>query len=134
MFQDEVANRILAKVNTRNFGRLTILSNFRLEIQDTFKISKECFFPVPKVDSRIIVFKPKNKINFTIKNIESLEKITQMFFSNRRKMINKTFARLFKNHQIIAEKLKINLLSRPAEISSEKYYEITELYEKKLKI
>ncbi len=134
MFQDEVANRILAKVNTRNFGRLTILSNFRLEIQDTFKISKECFFPVPKVDSRIIVFKPKNKINFTIKNIESLEKITQMFFSNRRKMINKTFARLFKNHQIIAEKLKINLLSRPAEISCEKYYEITELYEKKLKI
>ena len=48
-------------------------------------------------------------------------------------MINKTFARLFKNHQEIAKKLKINLLSRPAEISCQKYYEIVELYEKNLK-
>ena len=133
MFQDEVANRILAKTNTSNFGRLTVLSNFRLEIEDTFKISKECFFPVPKVDSRIVVFKPKNKINIVIKNLDNLEKITQIFFSNRRKMINKTFARLFKNHQEIAKKLKINLLSRPAEISCQKYYEIVELYEKNLK-
>ena len=85
MFQDEVANRILAKTNTSNFGRLTVLSNFRLEIEDTFKISKECFFPVPKVDSRIVVFKPKNKINIVIKNLDNLEKITQIFFFKQKK-------------------------------------------------
>ncbi len=91
MFQNEVANRILAKHNTKDYGRITILSNFRLDIVDSFKISKGSFFPIPKIDSKIIVFKPKKKIDYKINKIENLEKITQAFFSSKRKMINKTF-------------------------------------------
>ena len=129
MFQNEVAERILAKPNTSSFGRITVLSNLKLDILEDFKISKKCFFPVPKIDSRIIVFKPKEKINFKISKIENLEKITQAFFSNKRKMINKAFSRIFNNHIEIAKKLKINLTSRPSELSCETYYKITELYE-----
>ena len=44
MFQKEVADKILAKSKTNEFGRITILSNYRLEIIDSFKISKENFF------------------------------------------------------------------------------------------
>ena len=130
MFQNEVANRILAKVNTSNYGRLSILSNFRLEAIENFKISKKCFFPIPKVDSKIIVFKPKMNIDFKIRNIENLETISQVFFSNRRKMINKTFKKLFKNSSEIAKNLKINLSSRPGELDCETYYKITEIYER----
>ena len=80
----EVADRILAKPNTKDFSRITVLSNLRLDVEN-FKISKKCFFPVPKVESEIIVFKPKLKEAFIIKNIENLEKITQIFFSTKRK-------------------------------------------------
>tara|TARA_Y100000590_G_scaffold457362_1_gene609835 strand:- start:9646 stop:10443 length:798 start_codon:yes stop_codon:yes gene_type:complete len=129
MFQNEVADRILARPNTSNFGRITILTNLRLDVVEHFKISKKCFFPIPKIDSKIIVFKPKEKINFRISKIENLEKITQTFFSNKRKMINKAFVKLFNDHLKVAEKLKINLTSRPSELTCETYYKMTELYE-----
>ncbi len=129
MFQNEVANRILAKPNTKNYSRITILANLRLDIVDSFKISKGCFFPIPKIDSKIIVFKPKKKLSFNINKIENLEKITQAFFSNKRKMVNKTFLKLFNNNLFLAKKLKISLNSRPSELSCDTYYKMTEHYE-----
>ena len=133
MFQNEVADRILAKPNTSNFGRITILANLKLDVVEYFKISKKCFFPAPKVDSKIIVFKPKERTNFEISKIENLEKVTTIFFSKKRKMINKVFAKLFKNHLELAKKLKIDLTLRPSELSCETYYKLTELYEKNKK-
>ena len=133
MFQNEVADRILAKPNTSNFSRITILANLKLDIVEYFKISKKCFFPTPKVDSKIIVFKPKERINFKISRIENLEKITQVFFSSKRKMINKMFAKLFENHLELAKELRIDLTSRPSELSCETYYRLTEFYEKNKK-
>ena len=130
MFQKEVADRILAKSNTKQYGRISVISNFRFNITDNFKISKNCFFPKPKVDSKIIIFKPKVRINYKISNIENLEKITQVFFSNKRKMINKAFSRIFQNYEDVAKKLNINLKSRPSELSCEDYYKLTEHYEK----
>ena len=82
MFQKEVADRILSKTNSKEYGRISILTNFRLETKESFKISKNCFFPKPAVDSKIIVFKPINKSNYKIDNIKNLEKITQIFFSS----------------------------------------------------
>ena len=130
MFQKEVADRILAKSNTKEYGRLSVLANFRLDIVDSFKVSKNCFFPKPKVDSKIIVFQPKLKINYKISSVKSLEKITNIFFSSKRKMINKPFSKIFKEHKIVAKKLKIDLKSRPSELSSKDYYRLTEYYEK----
>ena len=48
MFQKEVADRILAKPNTKNFSRITVLSNLRLDIVENFKISKKVFFSSTK--------------------------------------------------------------------------------------
>ena len=130
MFQKEVADRILAKSNTKEYGRIAILTNFRLDIVESFKISRNCFFPKPDVDSKIIVFKPKTKIKHRIKSVKSLEKITNVFFSNRRKMINKPFSKIFKEYKEVAKKLKINLNLRPSELSNNDYYRLVEYYEK----
>ena len=130
MFQKEVADRILAKPNNKNYGRITILANLKFDIIQNFKISKECFFPSPKIDSKIIAFKPKTKIKYKIKNIENLEKITQIFFAGRRKMINKPLSKIFKNYKEIAKSLNIDLNKRPSELACEDFYEITEIYEK----
>jgi len=63
MFQKEVADRILAKTNSKNYGRLSIISNWKLDIKKEFNISSKCFFPKPKVDSTLLSFVPK-KISF----------------------------------------------------------------------
>ena len=132
MFQKEVADRILAKPNTKDYGRITVLSNFRLDVINDFKISKKCFFPIPNVDSKVIVFKPKLRIDYKIKNIETLEKITQIIFSGKRKMINKAFSKLFKDYKEASEFLNIDLKKRPSELLCEDYYKITEHYEKSI--
>lgn len=128
MFQKEVAERIIAKKNTPEYGRLSVLSNWRLEIIKHFNVSKNSFHPKPRVDSTLLSFKPKNN-KFRIKNPKNLEKITAIFFSNRRKMINKNFFKLFGKNKKIEEELNLNLNKRPEELSHEMYYKITLKYE-----
>ena len=130
MFQKEVADRILAKCNTKQYSRITILANFKLDVIEKFEISKKCFFPIPNVDSKIIAFKPKIKNDYKISNIKNLEKITHIFFSNKRKMINKPFSKIFNNYKEAAKQLKIDLNLRPSELSCNDYYRLTEYYEK----
>lgn len=129
MFQKEVAEKILANYMTPAFGRLTVVTNWRLKIINHFNISKNCFFPKPKVDSTILVFEPKEIHNIKIKRIENLEYITQAFFSNKRKMINKSINKIFKNGNKINLLKSINIKSRPSDLSPENYYEITKLFE-----
>ena len=133
MFQKEVAERILAKHNSSKYGRLSIIVNWRLKVTDNFGVSKNCFYPKPKVDSKVLVFEPIVNKNYKIKDINNLEKITQIFFSRKRKMINKGFMKLFKDSALFSKKLKINLSQRPGEISREQYYKITQYYEKYIK-
>ena len=130
MFQKEVAERILAKPNTAEYGRITVLTNFRLDIVGNFQISRKCFLPKPEVDSKIIIFKPKIKTAYDIKNIKNLEKITEVLFSGKRKMINKAFSKIFKDYEGVAKFLNIDLKKRPAELLCEEYYKITEYFEK----
>jgi len=130
MFQKEVADRILAKKNIKDFGRLSILCNWRLEIKKHFDISKNCFFPKPKINSTLLSFKPKKNNPFNLKNPKNLEKVTRVLFSNRRKMINKNFNKLFEKKESIAENLNIDLNKRPEELSNEMFYKIAIQYEK----
>jgi len=129
MFQKEVAERILAKYNTANYGRLSIVSNWRLKIIDHFDVSKNCFHPKPKVNSSVVIFEPKVNNSYIIKDIINLEKVTQIFFSNRRKMINKSFKKLFGNNQNINKIIKVDLTNRPSNLKPEDFYRMTEYYE-----
>ena len=59
MFQKEVAERIIAKFNTSAYGRLSILSNWKLNIKKICDIRPESFYPRPKIDSSLLLFSPK---------------------------------------------------------------------------
>jgi 16S rRNA (adenine1518-N6/adenine1519-N6)-dimethyltransferase len=130
MFQKEVAERIIAEKNTKEFGRLSVLCGWRMDIKKHFDVSKNCFLPKPKINSTILSFIPKKNINFKLKDPKILEKVTRILFSNRRKMINKNFLKLFKNNSSVADDLKIDLKKRPGELSKENYYNIAIKYEK----
>ncbi len=129
MFQKEVGEKIVAKFPSKHYGRLTIISNYNLKIIKKFLVSANCFFPKPKVTSMIIHFKTKKNEIFNIKNISNLEKITKILFSNRRKMINKKIKEIL-SYQKIKRISKLDLNLRPEKVSPERFYEITELYEK----
>ena len=96
MFQKEIAERIVGKLNTSKYGRLSILTNYRLNITKKFNVSPNCFLPKPKVDSTVIILNLKKKCLKILKTIENLEKITNILFSNKRKMINKSSRKFLK--------------------------------------
>ena len=128
MFQKEVADRIIAKSNSSNYGRLSVLSNWKLNIKKICDIKPVSFYPKPKIDSSLLIFTPKKNF-FPIKEAKNLEKITRIFFSNRRKMLKKPFNLLFNGDQKILHKLKIDLNLRPQNLDSETYYQLTSEFE-----
>ena len=132
MFQREVAEKILGKYNTSHYGRLSILTAARLKITNCFNVSPNSFYPVPKVKSTVLVFEPIINKNFQVKNIENLEKISHIFFSRKRKMINKAFIKLFKKPFVVAEKINVKLNLRPNELSENEYFKITEFFENEI--
>ena len=129
MFQKEVADRIVAKFNTKNYGRLSILANWRLNIEKICDVRPTSFSPRPRVDSSILFFKPKKKF-FNLNNSKNLEKITRVFFMHRRKMIKKPYNQLFNGNNKIISELKINLNLRPQNLNFETYFKLTNEYEK----
>ena len=128
MFQKEVADRIISDYNTKSYGRLTILANWRLNIKKICDISPASFQPKPKIDSTVLFFQPKKEF-FSLKNSKNLEKITRVFFMHRRKMIKKPYYQLFNKNDNIASKIGIDLSSRPQNLDFETYFKLTKEYE-----
>ena len=89
MFQKEVADRIISEFNNSNYGRLSILSSWKLNVKKILDIKPQSFSPRPKIDSSLLLFTPKENF-FKLKDPKNLEKITRVFFSQRRKMLKKT--------------------------------------------
>ena len=129
MFQKEVANRIIAPFNNSTYGRLSILANWKLNIEKICDIKPESFSPRPKIDSSLLYFFPKQDFH-KIKNPKNLEKVTRVFFSQRRKMLKKPFNQLFNGNKKILDKLKIDLNLRPQNLDFNTYYKLSSEYEK----
>ena len=129
MFQKELGEKIIGKFPSKHYGRISIITKFKLRIEKKFLVSPNCFFPKPKVTSMVIHFKTLRKNFFNLNNISNLEKITNILFSNKRKMINKSIKKILDANKL--NKLpNLNLNLRPEKVSPEIIYKITELYEK----
>jgi len=128
MFQKEVADRIIAKSGTSKYGRLSILSSWKLNVEKIIDIKPESFSPKPKIDSSLLIFSPRKK-NFKLNNAKNLEMITRVFFNQRRKMIKKPFNQIFKNPKEVANKFDIDLNLRPQNLKPDTYYKLVKEYE-----
>ena len=128
MFQKEVADRIIAEHNSSKYGRLSILTNWKLEVKKIFDIKPNSFSPKPKVDSTLLFFLPRHDF-FKINDPKNLEKITRIFFSQRRKMIKRPYNQIFKSNIEILKRNNIDLNLRPQNLDFETYYKLTQEYE-----
>ena len=128
MFQKEVAERIIAKFNTSNYGRLSVVSNWKLNIKKICDIKPEAFSPKPKIDSSLLFFYPKKNF-IKLNDPYTLEKVTRVFFNQRRKMLKKPYNQLFNGNQKILNKLKIDLNLRPQNLNLDTYYRLAYEFE-----
>ena len=129
MFQKELADRIIAQTNSADYGRLSIISRWKFNIKKAFDINPNCFFPKPKIKSTLLIFTHKNKI-FRFNNPQTLEKVTRVFFNQRRKKIKKQFNSLFYKNLEISNKLNIDLNLRPQNLTPEHYFNLAQELEK----
>lgn len=127
MFQKEVAERIVSETNKKSYGRLSILAQWRLDCEIMFNIKPTSFYPIPKVESTLVKFIPKKSF-VKIKNTKNLEKVTSLFFNQRRKKIKNVIKSLL-SKDIIENKIKVDLNLRPQNLSPDIYYNIVELIE-----
>jgi 16S rRNA (adenine1518-N6/adenine1519-N6)-dimethyltransferase len=128
MFQKEVADRIIAESNSSKYGRLSILTSWKLNVKKIINIKPQSFSPRPKIDSSLLLFTPKGN-SFELKSAKNLEMITRIFFSQRRKMLKKPFNQIFTNAKEVADKFNINLNLRPQNLEPETYFKLTKEYE-----
>jgi 16S rRNA (adenine1518-N6/adenine1519-N6)-dimethyltransferase len=128
MFQREVADRIISEYNNSKYGRLSILSSWKLNVKKIIDIKPQSFSPRPKIDSSLLLFTPKENF-FELKNPKNLEKITRIFFSQRRKMLKKPFNQVFADGKQVAEKFGIDLNLRPQNLEPEIYFKLVKEYE-----
>ena len=128
MFQKEVAERIIAESNTSKYGRLSILSNWKLKIKKIIDIKPESFSPRPKIQSTLLLFTPKENF-FELKDAKNLEMITRVFFGQRRKMLKKPFNKVFNNAKEVSKKFNIDLNLRPQNLDPEMYFKLVKEFE-----
>ena len=121
MFQLEVANRIVAVPNTKQYGRLSLFSQFHSNPSLEFRIPKTSFFPIPKVESALVKFQ-KNFKNCDEYNSVLFQDIIKKSFQGRRKMIKNTLAGYDFSSEV---KNSIDFTRRPETISPEEFALLT---------
>ena len=120
MFQAEVAERIIAKPGSKNYGRLSILAQWRSKAKITMRLPPEAFTPIPKVHSAVVrierLEKPIHKANS-----KTLISIVASAFNQRRKMIRSSLKNRINNLEVVLEKANITPTKRAGDITIEEY-------------
>ncbi len=124
MFQKEVAERIMAKPGNKNYGRISVLAQLICKIDLLFNLNPNCFVPAPKIWSTVLLFTPLKR-EISLQTIRNIEKITELAFGQRRKMIRQSLKSL-PNLENLCSKAEIELTDRAENITPEQYLILAE--------
>ena len=125
MFQKEFAERLVATPGNKSYGRLSIISQYLCDITLLFYVGAECFRPIPEVDSAVIRIIPKKGRSYNSLISQTLQNLTQIVFSKRRKMVGKTLKNIISSREL--ESIDISPSQRPEEISVEKFVMLAQI-------
>ena len=127
MFQKEVADRIMAKPSTKDYGRLSVVCQLLCNIEWHFNLKPEAFYPPPKVTSSVISLYPKEvQVSEDISNAVQL--ICKVLFNQRRKMLRVTMKQVHPDLNSLIYKTDIELTQRPEELSVEQFVQLAKNY------
>lgn len=125
MLQKEVVERICAKPNTRDYGKLSIMLQYKYKCRYLLDVPPESFYPAPKVDSAIVSLTPRNDYDWHTVDENKLSTVVSKAFSQRRKTINNSLKELFSAEQLRMVGIEPQL--RPENIELEKYIILSKL-------
>lgn len=128
MFQKEVADRIVAKPNSKSYGNLSVLTQFSSNVFHGFDISPTAFFPPPKVTSSVITIVPKPRDEYLIELYPVLKKICHAAFNQRRKTIRNSLSAITYCSKEILKNADIDDGLRAENLSVEQFVRLTEEY------
>lgn len=127
MFQKELGERISSIINTKKFGKISVLVQSIFKIEKLFIVKSNNFYPLPKVDAIVLKFTPLNKKKISAENYLKLNKITSFFFSNKRRKNIKKIKKIFSDSAIKKYNLKKYFDLRAENISVDEYCKMTKL-------
>ncbi len=122
MFQKEVADRIAAVPGTKEYGRISVISQLTCTVTRLFDLPPTCFVPAPKIWSSVLLFKPREQRPGG-KLLEKVEQLTALAFGQRRKMIRQSLKGV-PGFLDIATELDIEPTLRAENLSPENYMDI----------
>ncbi|BFD47485.1 MAG: 16S rRNA (adenine(1518)-N(6)/adenine(1519)-N(6)) -dimethyltransferase RsmA [Wolbachia endosymbiont of Sergentomyia squamirostris] len=120
MFQKEVADRITARPNSKDYGSLSVLSQLLCDIKKEFDIEPKEFFPRPKIHSSVITVNPLPTPKFAV-NLETLTRLTRVVFSQRRKMLRNSLQNITNHTETVLENAKLSGNERPENLTIEQF-------------
>lgn len=129
MFQREVAERIIAKPNTKAYGRLSVLAQWRTTPRILFNLPPQAFVPAPKVDSSVVEFTPL-AIPENAGSCEALQTVTAAAFGQRRKMLRQSLKKVFEDAEKTLELADIDPTRRAESLSISEFCRLAEIIEK----
>ena len=119
MFQKEVAERITAEPNNKNYGRLSVMAQLTCKIKTLFNINPNCFVPAPKIWSTVLLFQPLKEIP-DADLLNKVEKLTELAFGQRRKMLRQSLKSI-PDLETICDKVGISSTLRAENVSPEQF-------------
>ena len=130
MFQKEVAERICASANTKKYGILSVLSQYLCDCRIAFNIAPTCFYPPPKIESSIVIIKPKHDALDRLALFPELKSLVKTLFNMRRKTILNNLKTLSNNTIDILQKANIDKSLRPENLSIEEFITLVRIMKK----
>lgn len=128
MFQEEVAQRIIAAPDTSEYGRLSVVSQFLCECRYDFQLPPEAFSPPPKVHSAVITLTPRPEPLFPVSK-KALEKVVAAAFGQRRKMLRSALKQLGVPVEALLERAGIDGTLRAEVLDVATFCRLTQAYE-----
>jgi len=100
MLQKEVAQRISSPKGQKSYGSLSVLLQSCFSVKLAFKVSRHAFYPVPKVDSAVVILDPLKNPVFSVSIEKTFRTVTRHAFSSRRKTIRNSLGNFFEREVI----------------------------------
>jgi 16S rRNA (adenine1518-N6/adenine1519-N6)-dimethyltransferase len=116
MFQREVANRIVALPGSKDYGRLSVLAQWRTRGKILFEVSPQAFTPQPKVTSAVVRIEPLD-VPVSPAELGDLERVTAAAFGNRRKMLRQSLKTLVPDAEALVRTAGLDPTARAEQLS-----------------
>ena len=123
MVQAEVADRLGAVPGSKDYGRLTLMTQYFCQIETLFEVSNQAFYPIPKVMSAVIACFPHRPLPYVAKNFAAFEQVVKQAFGQRRKTIANTLKTRVSAEQLQAAGISPQL--RPEQVSLEQFVRLS---------